>query len=405
MKFPAKLFALVLTLVMMLGMTAFATEEDPVLFTFNGQEYPASYLQKLVYGYASEGYITSEYAYDEAIDYLIVNKLAPLEKAKELGLDQFTEEELDRIYTLAEEYFEQLLDAYVEYYTDQIDSDKEQLRKEIRAYWEDIGTTVEVAKETHLFNQIKARLMETIDVEVTEEEIVAVFEEQVNKDKELFENNIAAYEFYTYYRDYSVWYRPEGYRAIMQIMLIPDEKLLEDYKEQSYGDDEKKIEKAANAILKSRQEDIDAIYARLNAGEDFLTVMNEVSEDPALDEWIRENGYYVHQQNTVWPDTFAEASFSEELKEHGDYISKPVVSKNGIHIVMYYGDIPGGAPELTEDIRQGIIEHITNEKRVAVVESWAPEYEVTYNQEAIDKMIEEGKAAYEAAAAAAESIY
>ena len=395
MKFTAKLFAMVLTAVMLLCMTGFAAEEDPVLFTFNGQEYPVSYVETLMYGYDSNGYITSPYAFDEAIDYLIVNKLAPLAKANELGLDQFTDEEKEKIYTLAEEYYEQLLDAYVEYYTDQIESDEEALREEIRAYWADIGTTVEVAKETHLFNQIKARLMETIDVEVTEEEIVEVFNQQVEKDKNLFENNISAYEYYTYYLDYSVWYRPEGYRSIQQIMLMVDEDLVEDYKEQLTEGDEKKIAKAEKAMLDSRKEDIEAIYARLDAGEDFITVMNEVTEDPALDEWVQENGYYVHQENTIWPENFAAASFSEELKEIGDYASQPVVSKNGIHIVMYAGDIPGGGPELTDDIREGIVDYITNEKRAEVIETWADEYEVTYNQEVLDKLIAERKAAYE----------
>lgn len=401
MKFATKFVALVLAMIVLVCTCAFATEaEDPILFTFNGQEYPASYIEKLLLGYESNGHITSVYAYDEAIDYLIVNKLSPLAKAKELGLDQFTEEELDRIYTLAEEYYEQLLDAYVEYYTSQIETDKEQLREEIRSYWADIGTTVDVAKETHLFNQIKARLMETIEVEVTDEEILKIFDEQVAKDKELFENNIAAYEYYTYYRDYSVWYRPEGYRSIQQIMLMVDDDLVEDYKDMLNEGDESKIEKAANAMIKSRQDTIDAIYARLDAGEDFITVMNEVTEDPALDEWVQENGYYVHPENTVWPDNFAAASFSEDLQEIGDYASQPVVSKNGIHIVMYAGDVPGGAPELTDDIREGIIDYITNTKRTAVVDSWAEEYEVTYNQEAIDKLIAEGKAAAEAAAAA-----
>ena len=395
MKFSAKLLALVLTAVMLLCMPGFAAEEDPILFTFNGQEYPASYVESVIYGYESNGYVTSPYAFDEAIDYLIVNKLAPLAKAKELGLDQFTEEELEKIYTLAEEYYEQLLDAYVEYYTSQMESDAEALREEIRAYWADIGTTVEVARETHLFNQIKARLMETIDVEVTEEEIVEVFNQQVEKDKAQFENNVAAYEYYTYYLDYSVWYRPEGYRSIQQIMLLVDEDLIEDYKDQLNEDDEKKIEKAEKAILDSRKEDIEAIYARLDAGEDFITVMNEVTEDPALDEWVQENGYYVHPDNTVWPDNFAAASFSEDLREIGDYASEPVVSKNGIHIVMYAGDIPGGGPELTDDIRAGIVDYITNEKRTEVIRSWADEYEVTYNQEALDKLIEERKAAYE----------
>ena len=397
MKFSAKLLALVLALAMLAGMTAFASEdEDPILFTFNGQEYPASYVEKLLYGYESNGYITSSYAYDEAIDYLIVNKLAPLAKANELGLDQFTDEELEKFNTLAEDYFYQHLDAYVEYYTDSIETDKEALREEILSYWEDIGTTVDVAKETHLFNQIKARLMETIDVEVTEEEITEVFNEQIEKDRELFENNIPAYEYYTYYLDYSVWFRPEGYRSIQQIMLMVDEDLVEDYKEQLTEGDEKKIAKAEQAMLDSRKDTIDAIYARLDAGNDFIAVRDEFTEDPALDEWVQENGYYVHPENTIWPDNFAAASFSEDLKEIGDYASQPVVSKNGIHIVMYAGDIPGGSPELTDDIREGIVEHITNEKRADVVESWAAEYEVVYNQEAIDEKIAERKAAYEA---------
>jgi len=397
MKFIVKLFALVLALAMMAGVTAFAAnDEDPILFTFNGQEYPHSYVEPLMYGYSSNNYITSVYAYDEAIDYLIVNKLAPLAKANDLGLDQFTDEEKEKIYKLAEEYYEQLLDAYVEYYTEQMETDKEALREEIRAYWAEIGTTVEVAKETHLFNQIKARLMDSIDVEITDEEINKVFEEQIQKDKELFENNIAAYEYYTYYLDYSVWYRPEGYRSIHQIMLMVDDKLVEDYRNMLNEGDEKKIAKAEKAMLDSRKEDIDAIYARLNAGEDFITVMNDVTEDPALDEWVQANGYYVHPENTIWPENFAAASFGEDLKEIGDYASQPVVSKNGIHIVMYAGDIPGGGPELTDDIREGIVDYIANEKRTAVIDSWAEEYEVTYNQEVIDKLIEERKAEYDA---------
>jgi parvulin-like peptidyl-prolyl isomerase len=174
-----------------------------------------------------------------------------------------------------------------------------------------------------------------------------------------------------------------------------DEDLVEDYKDQLTEGDEKKIAKAEKAMLDSRKDDIEAIYARLDAGEDFITVMNEVTEDPALDEWVQENGYYVHPQNTIWPDNFAAASFSEELKEIGDYASQPVVSKNGIHIVMYAGDIPGGGPELTDDIREGIVDYITNEERTEVIESWADEYEVTYNQEVLDKLIAERKAAYE----------
>lgn len=401
MKFSVKFVSLVMALIMALCAGAFATQEDdPILFTFNGQDYPASYVEKLLLAYEGNDYISSSYAYDEAIDYLITNKLAPMAKAHDMGLDEFTDEELEHIYTLADEYYEKYLDAYVEYYTAQIEVDADELREEIRSYWNDIGTTVEVARETHLFNQIKARLMEALDVEITEEEILEVYNAQIEKDKAQFAENIPSFEYFTYYLDYDVWYMPEGYRAIQQILLVPDDDLLQDYKDQLDTDDEKKIQRAAKAMIKSRQDDIDAIYARLDAGEDFVTVMQEVSEDPSMDEWVIENGYYVHQKNTVWPDSFAEASFSDELENYGDYISEPVVSKNGIHIVMYFGDVPGGPTDLTDEIRENIISYLTNLKYTEIIESWPEEYETVYNQEAIDQCIASGKAAYEAAQAA-----
>ena len=74
-----------------------AEDEDPVLFTFNGQEYHQSEVVRNASAYGQAQLISSETAYEEAIEYMITNQLVAEAKAAELGLDQYTDEELAEI--------------------------------------------------------------------------------------------------------------------------------------------------------------------------------------------------------------------------------------------------------------------------------------------------------------------
>ena len=231
MKKSARLCACLLALALLMGMTAFAAEgDDPVLFTFNGTEVYQSEVIRRAAAYGQAQLISSDTAYDEALEYMIVNQLVPEARAAELGLDQFTDAELAEINAEAAEYYEQQLDAYVEGMGANLsDSEKEGFREELRAYWNEMGTTVESAQETHRFNKVKARLLETMDVEISNEEIAQVYEEQVQKDEDFFKDNILAYEYFTEYLNSDVWYVPEGYRGVLQILLYADEALCDAY--------------------------------------------------------------------------------------------------------------------------------------------------------------------------------
>ena len=94
MKLKNRLAAL-LALILLLCAPAYAAEdEDPVLFTFNGQEYHQSEVVRNASAYGQAQLISSETAYEEAIEYMIANQLVAEAKAAELGLDQYTDEEL-----------------------------------------------------------------------------------------------------------------------------------------------------------------------------------------------------------------------------------------------------------------------------------------------------------------------
>lgn len=386
MKKSARLCACLLALALLMGMTAFAAEgDDPVLFTFNGTEVYQSEVIRRAAAYGQAQLISSDTAYDEAIEYMIVNQLVPEARAAELGLDQFTDAELAEINAEAAEYYEQQLDAYVEGMGANLsDSEKEGFREELRAYWNEMGTTVESAQETHRFNKVKARLLDTMDVEISDEEIAQVYEEQVQKDEDFFKDNILAYEYFTEYLNSDVWYVPEGYRGVLQILLYADEALCDAYEDAvSAGEG---VEEAAQDIIASKQSAIDAIYARLDAGEDFVSVMLDYTQDPGMDDDRIENGYPVHVKSTVWGGEFAAGAFSEEMQQVGD-VSQPIASKYGVHILYYLRDIPGGRIAMDERIRESITTYLTNQKRVEILASWADDYDVSYNQDAIDALM------------------
>lgn len=386
MKKSARLCACLLALALLMGMTAFAAEgDDPVLFTFNGTEVYQSEVIRRAAAYGQAQLISSDTAYDEAIEYMIVNQLVPEARAAELGLDQFTDAELAEINAEAAEYYEQQLDAYVEGMGANLsDSEKEGFREELRAYWNEMGTTVESAQETHRFNKVKARLLDTMDVEISDEEIAQVYEEQVQKDEDFFKDNILAYEYFTEYLNSDVWYVPEGYRGVLQILLYADEALCDAYEDAvSAGEG---VEEAAQAIIASKQSAIDAIYARLDAGEDFVSVMLDYTQDPGMDDDRIASGYPVHVKSTVWGKEFATGAFSEEMQQVGD-VSQPIASKYGVHILYYLRDIPGGRIAMDERIRESITTYLTNQKRVEILASWADDYDVSYNQDAIDALM------------------
>ena len=90
------------------------------------------------------------------------------------------------------------------------------------------------------------------------------------------------------------------------------------------------------------------IQEKINAGEDFQTLIDEYGEDPGMQEGATayEDGYLVYVGSEgLYMDEFARAC--DNLTKEGD-ISEPVATDYGYHIIRRCADLPSGAIELSE---------------------------------------------------------
>ncbi len=426
-----RMFALLLALALALAVTMPALAEtadaDPVLGTFAGEPVLKSQVQEYLQSLLDNGNIEDENDYRTAIEYYMRDQVL-LAKAHELGFFDFTDEELQALKTEAAAEWQTGLDSYVSYYlTEDTEDARAKLLEDAKNFYlTTYGYTQEVIEEMYVNSAAWNRLDDYLvgDYTPTEEAIRQVFEE-VGEQYKLYYGDAATYEYYTYYGGANIWYRPEGYRAVTHILLMPDEALLTAYsdaqaayEEALNGDtttapaegeataeptegeapqatEEPKdldalkaaMDEAKAAVIASKQTEIDDIYARFQGGEAFDALIAQYGEDPGMqNEATLAEGYAVHKDSIAWDRAFVEGAFSEKMLAVGD-VSDPVVGANGIHIIYYKSDIPGGLIDMTDDIRAEITEYLVSvengTKYNEALTNWMPSYEIVYDDAAI----------------------
>lgn len=431
--------------------TAEAVEEaaEPVLLaTVNGEEIWSNNkaMQELLsyYGeyYAAYGYDTSDpslqsYLKSAGLQWAIEDALYR-QKAAELNVAEITEEQKAELEAKAKEVW----DENVSYFAEQqglteesTDEEKEAARAAALAqieaqygYTEEsyISGYVESYKEVQLRQNVQNAVLG--EFAVSEEEITDHFNELVEEDRANYENNVPMYEYYTNYMGNKSYYVPEGYRGITHILLDVDDELLKNYtdlaaqleeqQEKETADDaaegepteepaaeaeateepkepvtQEMVDAARQAIMDSVQAQVDEITAAYASGTSFGELIEKYGTDPGMKtEPNKTNGYAVHKESILWDPTFTEGAMS--LNQVGD-ISEPVLGSYGIHILHYTRDIPAGAVELTDEIRNEFRDELLQEKETeavtAMIEEWRNNAELVYT--------EEGQAIMDAAAA------
>ncbi|MBQ7455221.1 MAG: peptidylprolyl isomerase, partial [Clostridia bacterium] len=350
-----------------------------VLASVNGAEITVGRTEYYAYLLYYYGYTEIYPDYELALDALIQQEVMRAHMI-EAGYYDFTDEELEAFRNEAAAEWEDMLEDYVvSYLTEDTEEQRATLREQAIQYFNSIGSTEESIYEELLYLDAQERM----DAELTdgyvpaEDEIQAVFEEYGAEYQEMYEGNVALYEYYTMYFGADSWYVPEGYRAVIHILLGVDEELLNAYQEaqlvveELFGQENpdeaaldaacKAADEAFNAVLASRQDDIDTIMARLENGESFQALIAEYGEDPGMeDEQQLAEGYKVHQESVVWDPAFVDGAFQPDMQKPGD-VSRPVVGSNGIHIIYYLSDVPGGLV-MRDDIRQLIEEYLVDVK-------------------------------------------
>ena len=413
-----KILALLTAVLLLCGaaLAESSVADDAVVATINGQEITVAELENNAQLLYNAGYVETYPDYDAALESMIREAVVKdhLQKA---GYLDYSEEELAAFTNDAQAQWDQLVSTYVErYLTEDTEEARATLKTQAEQYFATMGGSVEVLTDDLMYNAAMEKLQEDLTggYVPTEEEIQQVFDLYGAQYQAQYENNVGMYEFYTQYYGYESWYVPEGYRAVIHILLNVDADVLKAYTDAQAALDEAEsaedpdeaaiaeakaaAEAAKAAVIASRQDVIDDIYARLEKGESFQSLIAEYGNDPGMqDETMLAEGYHVHAESILWDPAFTEGAFQEGMRQPGD-VSQPVVGTYGIHILYYLKDVPGGLL-MTDSIHDEIYEYLMSSKASnafnAGYAEWQQELEIVRN----DAVLEQLKAEAEAEAA------
>lgn len=312
------------------------------------------------------------------------------QKAAELGLDQFSEEELASFRADAENQYENMLTYYMDYFAEEGLSEEE-VRAQTMDYFTQSGYTVDSILAQQLKDETQDRLYEYITrtVEMTEAELQSYYNQRVESDRKEYTENVYAFE-YALSGESVVTYVPAGFRAVRALLVrFSDEDTMTMFdltqrREELLADESGNKEALAEVdaqieqITAPTREVMNEILARLNAGEDFMTLMKEFNEDVSAEiEPFASQGSYVSADSVVWPAEFVQAAMA--LQNPGD-VSQPVTVYYGMYLIRYEGEVPEG-PVAIDKVHDALMREAVETKKQEAYQSqidqWYAQADIT----------------------------
>ena len=164
------------------------------------------------------------------------------------------------------------------------------------------------------------------------------------------------------------------------------------------------IDAAEQAILDSLKETLDEIASKYESGASFESLIAEYGTDPGMlstdaqseysggtplkelfekygEGMLGESaikGYMIHPESLMYDANFVKGAMS--IDKVGD-LSSPVVSQFGVHILKYLRDIPGGAVDLTDELREELHTALMQEKFNVALDEWYAQANIVYTAE------------------------
>ena len=275
------------------------------------------------------------------------------QKAKEAGLVDESDEHKAEIKAQLEEDVQSLKDSI----RSQVEADdtvaqedkestiEEQSKQFLTAYgYDDLDAVV----ENRIKNDATTAMQDQVKAEVTytEDEAKTFYDEQVTEQQEAIAKDPTSYA--TYNSSSVAVVRPDDAKYIKNLLLmIPDDVQTEIKNLRADGD----------AEIKAKA---DEVLARVNAGEDFDALIEEVGEDTGMkQEPNKTNGYLVYQGVNMAED-FISAALA--LANAGD-VSGLVATDFGYHILKNVRNAGGVIP--FDEIKDTIVEKKLSETQSA----------------------------------------
>ena len=363
------------------------------------------------------------------------NDLALTAKAKELGLDQLTDEEKETVANNAKETY----DIWANYVkpSDTEGMDEEAIAKACEDNLRELGITMDSITESETKTVLESKLKEYAikDVTVTEEEIKDSYDTLVERDKGTYEGKAGSWATAAN-NGTTLYYTPAGVRRVKQILTkFKDEdktaideankqvtsantarttaqnkidaaqetldaegateedkaKAQEDLDaaKQELDEADKALAAASAAVQEATDKafanidaDTDAILAQLAEGADWQALMDEKNQDPGMKD--NEKGYAVAADMTGFDSAFVEAAMA--LEKPGDYSGKVKGSSYGYYIIRYEGDEAEGATALEavkDTISADVLSDKQNETYDEAITKWVEEAGIKVDMNAL----------------------
>lgn len=302
-----------------------------------------------------------------------VNQLVAIQKAKALGLDQFTPEETEQIMTDALDTFDMQLDSIIANLYPDLEA--EEARQKAEAYAAENNVTIETLIEAQTHNELINRLTDYViqDVSVSEEAVTEMLNQKMEENKAAFAETPSLFGDYVNFGMDIAYYAPAGYRQVKHILVEFDEAdtaIITEKQEllaaaasalATASEEEKAalqpqmdaaqaaLDEALETARENRRPYVDEVYAKATAPEaDFDALVEEYSADFAAPT----DGYVLYDGYPSFTEAFYNSAMA--LEQVGD-ISPIVETDYGFHILQYAGDLAEG-PYDTESCREMLAE-------------------------------------------------
>lgn len=433
-----KILALAMTLIMCLSMAAFAEETDKdariaeleaqvaeltaqvedltaqllatnYVAAFDGgyvtvdeamAEYEYVEYMFSAYGYTMDGY--EDYYKQDIATTMVEDKIVQF-KAKELGLATPTGEQEAELRLSAEDN----LNMYIETYSADFEAegkDEAAVLAETIQFLTENGITAESMYNQELTYFAANNLYEYVvaDIDVTDDELKAEFDSLVAAD----EANYADAYYYesALMSGTTVYWHPEGFRNVRQVLVKFDDDQSDRYDEitgrisdleaeltaEPAEGEEARATEDIEADIAAAQAELDALYAELQptadevvsefeAGASIHDLIYLYGGDPgSLNEDGTTNTYAVSAESSAYDPAFIEAAMS--VSEIGG-LSEPTPGMYGLYIVYYDSDVVSGPVDyesVKEDLYYTVLETRRTEAYDAQIAAWCEELNVVY---------------------------
>lgn len=311
----------------------------------------------------------------------IATDMISLDKAKELGLDQLTDDEkatLDSTYDSTMSYLDSLIAPSVKSAVEKdpkLDYDTEyqtQLKSVLSAMGFNPDTFREDLEKQYIVKKVKDHYIK--DITVSDEDARSYYNSNLSIQKNNIDLSPQNIEMQSQLGGFVLYY-PAGYMRIRYILIRFDDDTYSKAYDAYYKDDKTEYNQIIDGAMSTIQPKIDEVLAKMESGEDFATLIDDYNADSSMSaEPTRTEGEVVGPYTSSVPAPgFIDAI--AKLTESGSHTLFTTYS--GCYIIRCDKLLEGAVPfdDVKDDMKTSLLSEQQSSKWSEVTQGWIDEAE------------------------------